>query len=288
TGRDTFTTEGQLDLTTVSVVRSVTLGDAVRGWFARDTAVSPKEFYFPPGKSTEEVKAEDAQAMVESQSSAKTAALGQLGIPVTVAVKSVTPTGPSAGKLRAGDVLLAVEGTPVTNPAGLVALIGSHPIGTDLPLRIRRDGQEQDVTITTASSGGDKPRPVIGITPTVTDFPFDITISLEDIGGPSAGLMFALGIIEKLGPESLTEGKHIAGTGEITDDGVVHPIGGIQQKMAAAGKEGVKVFLVPTDNCADAQANRPDGVELVRVTTLDSAVKALELLAQGGTPQGCA
>jgi PDZ domain-containing protein len=288
-GRESFPTDGELDLTTVSLTRRVTMGEAILGWFDRDTAVSPKEFYVPPGKSIDQVKAEDRAAMVASQSSAKTAALGRLGIPVTVSVQAVSDAGPAQGKLRAGDVLDAVDGAPVTSPTVLVGLIGAKPVGSTLSVAYTRDGAAATVDITTVdgAAAGDPPRPVVGITPVVTDFPFDISISLEAVGGPSAGLMFALGIIDKLEPGSLTAGRHIAGTGEITDQGQVMPIGGIQQKLSAARKDGAVVFLVPADNCVDAEANRPAGLQLVKVTTLDSAVQALGTLAGGGTPPGC-
>jgi PDZ domain-containing protein len=288
-GRESFATDGELDLTTVSVTRTINLSEAVVAWFRHDQAVSPKEFYFPPGKSADEVKAEDTAQMVQSQSSAKTAALGELGIPVTVAVKDVSSGGPSQGVLQPGDRIDTVGGEAVTSPAKLVALVTAQPVGTALSLGITRSGSAQAVTVTTANGAaeGQPARPVIGVTPAVTDFPFTITISLEQVGGPSAGLMFALGIIDKLGPESLTDGRHIAGTGEITDDGRVMPIGGIQQKLSAARKDGATVFLVPADNCADAAATRPKGLQLVKVATLDSAVKALDALAEGGTPEGC-
>jgi PDZ domain-containing protein len=288
-GRQSYPTDGELDLTTVSLTKTITLSEGIRAWFSHDEAVSPKEFYFPPGKSSKEVEAEDTAQMVQSQSSAKTAALGELGIPVTVEVQQVSTDGPSQGVLRARDVLTSIDGSAVTSPSQLVTLIGAHPVGTALAVGYTRGGQPGTATVTTSNGAatGEPARPIIGVTPVVTSFPFTITISLEQVGGPSAGMMFALGIIDKLGPESLTHGRHIAGTGEITDDGRVMPIGGIQQKLAAARKDGAVVFLVPADNCKDAAASRPDGLQLVKVTTLDSAVKALGTLADGGTPTGC-
>lgn len=287
-GRMTFPTDGQLDLTTVSVDRSITLAEAVMGWFDRDEAVAPTELLFPPGQTDAEIEAQSKQQMVMSQSSAKTAALLQLGIPVTVAVQELSPGAPAQGRLQPGDEIVSVDGKPVTSPDVLRDLVSARTPGAPVTIAFTRNGQSSSVTFDTGSSGETPDRAVIGITPAVTRYPFDVMIALENVGGPSAGLMFALGIIDKLGKDSLTQGKHIAGTGEIDEDGRVTPIGGIQQKMAAAGKEGVEVFLVPTENCADAEANKPPGLQLVRVTTLSSALDALALLSKGGTPQGCA
>ncbi|MBO0885252.1 MAG: hypothetical protein J2P17_33970, partial [Mycobacterium sp.] len=117
--------------------------------------------------------------------------------------------------------------------------------------------------------------------------PYKITIALNDVGGPSAGLMFSLGIIDKVKPEDLTGGKHIAGTGTIDDDGHVGPIGGIAQKLRAAKRDTATIFLVPADNCAEAVANAVPGLELVKVGTLGEALAALQKLRSGGTPTLC-
>lgn len=286
-GRETFPTTGQLDLTTVSVDRRITLAEAIKGWFSRDQAVAPTELLYPPDKSEKEIEAESTEQMVTSQSSATTAALIQLGIPVTVSVRSLSDKSPSVGKLQAGDAITAVDGKPVTSPAVLRALVGDRTPGAPVELRILRGDKASTVTVTTGDSGETPKRAIIGIDPAVTKFPFTVTINLANVGGPSAGLMFSLGIIDKLTPGSLSDDKHIAGTGEIDDNGVVGPIGGIQQKMAAARKEKVDIFLVPDANCKAAQDNKPDGLQLVRVTTLKSALAALDMIKRGQTPQGC-
>lgn len=290
-GRQTFPADGQLDLTTVSVDRSISLAEALKGWFSRDEAVAPTALLYPPDQTPREAQQEAQQEMVQSQSSAKSAALLQLGIPVTVTVQSVPGDSPSTGRLRPGDVLTAVGGKPVTSPDVLRDLIGARSPGQPVTLTYDRDGTEGTATITTGSTEAtaDSPaRAIIGITTAITDYPFDITISLEDVGGPSAGLMFSLGIIDKLTPGNLSGGRHVAGTGTMDADGNVGPIGGIQQKMAAAGKLGVDVFLVPADNCKAAQENKPKGLQLIRVTTLKSALDGLQALNGGRTPQGCA
>jgi len=118
-------------------------------------------------------------------------------------------------------------------------------------------------------------------------FPFPVTISVGDIGGPSAGLMFALGIIDKLTPMDLTGGKFIAGTGEITGGGQVQPIGGIQQKMVGARDAGATIFLTPAANCPDTKGAVPAGLRLVKVSTLAQAVTYLEAIKAGQAVPSC-
>ncbi|HEU0101193.1 MAG TPA: PDZ domain-containing protein [Mycobacteriales bacterium] len=285
-GREVFPADGHLDLTTVGVRSSLSLGEALVGWLRRDEAVVPRELVFPPDQSDEEVDAENAREMTQSQDAATTAALGQLGIPVSVVVGEVQPGSPAAGALRTGDVLTRVDDVPVTSPGQLRTLVSDRAVGTPVSLGYRRDGADASATLTTAASPDDPPRSVVGVATTVT-YPFTVTIALKDVGGPSAGLMFALGIVDKLEPGSLTGGAYIAGTGEITPEGVVRPIGGIQQKLRGAREKGATVFLVPAENCPDAAASRPDGLGLAKVSTLDEAVRALEVLRGGGTPAAC-
>lgn len=111
--------------------------------------------------------------------------------------------------------------------------------------------------------------------------PFEVKFDLAGIGGPSAGLMFALGIIDKVLPEDLTGGRIIAGTGEITIDGKVGPIGGISQKLVGAKKAGAKVFLTPEGNCHDAVKTVPKGLRLIKASTLHEALGALRALRDG-------
>ena len=118
-------------------------------------------------------------------------------------------------------------------------------------------------------------------------FPFEVKISVGDIGGPSAGMMFALGIIDKLTHLSLTGGKFIAGTGEITPSGQVQPIGGIQQKMVGARNAGATIFLTPASNCADTKGAVPAGLRLVKVSTLTQAVDDLEAIKAGQPVPSC-
>ena len=154
-----------------------------------------------------------------------------------------------------------------------------------MELTILRHGQDKQVRLTTADAAG---QPEIGVELVESYvFPFPVTITVGDIGGPSAGLMFALGIIDKLTPMNLTGGKFIAGTGEIEASGQVDPIGGIQQKMVAAREAGATIFLTPTANCPDTKGAVPAGLQLVRVSTLSQAVNDLEAIKAGHQVPSC-
>lgn len=289
-GTRVFPTDGQLDLTTVGVQPRLTLLEALRGWFDRELAVVPRDVVYPPGKSNDEVDAENKKSMVRSQSSATTAAARQLGFDtVRVEVGSVADGSPAAGRLQPGDVLLTVDGSPVTDEARLRALVTAGGVGATLQVRYERKGVAATTAITTAAAAEDAARPVIGIAPVeaAVDLPFQVDITLEEVGGPSAGLMFSLGILDKLGAASLTGGKHIAGTGEITADGTVGPIGGIPQKLIAARAKGAVAFLVPEGNCAEAVTRAPAGLALIKVGTLLQALDGLEALRAGGSPALC-
>jgi PDZ domain-containing protein len=289
-GHREYKDSGALSLTTVSVQDHITLLEALRGWLSPSEAVIPREVVFPPSQTAKQSALENQQQMLQSQNSATTAAFNELGIPMTTvfAVGAIKPGSPASGSLKVGDVLMTVDGQPITAQDAVGALIGKHSAGAPAVIGYTRNGTAGSATIKTVAST-DKPiRPVIGISvqqKTVSSVTVDIT--LDDVGGPSAGLMFALGIVDKLGAESLTGGKRIAGTGEISDQGKVGAIGGIAQKMRGAKARGATIFLVPSDNCSEAKDNKPSGIQLVRVSTLKGALDALKTLRTGGTPTSC-
>ena len=298
-GRPTFPADGKLDLTTVGVQPDLTLAEALQGWLDRDLAVVPRDVVYPADKSDEEVDQENTAAMTASQSSAELAAARELGLRTAeVRVQDVPEGSPSEGVLQEGDVITGVGGTDIRDAADLRRLIAEGEVGDVVRLAYLRDGTAGTAEVRTRASdeivadaaSANGPRPAIGIVTQEepVELPFTVTVTLADVGGPSAGLIFALGILEKLGEESLTGGRHIAGTGEITRDGQVRPIGGISQKLLAAKAEGAEAFLVPADNCAEALTRAPEGLPLVRVDSLTTALTALEDLRAGDEPEACA
>ena len=200
-------------------------------------------------------------------------------MPTTLTITGVDPSAPAAALVKAEDVVLAVDGSPVTGLDSLRSLLNGHKAGDTVMLRVRRAGKPTDLRVETRSSQG---RTVlgIGVTPTFA-FPFTVKISIDDIGGPSAGTMFALGIIDRLTPGDLTGGRHIAGTGTMDPEGQVGPIGGIQQKLVAARRAGAGWFLAPADDCPEVVGHVPSGLRVVRISTLHEARTSVEAIAAG-------
>lgn len=288
-GRRTYPDRGHLDLVTVSVLggprQRLDLVTALRGWLDDRIAVVPETAVYPKGETAKEAEQQSTAEMTQSQQDARTAALRQLGVPITseVVVAGLAAGSPSAGRLRAGDTIVSVDGRSVSDGVSLREAITATQPGDTVRLGVRRGGAVSTVRITTQAAKDDG-RAIIGIqTRDKVSYPFTVDISLDDVGGPSAGLMFALGIVDKLTPGSLTGGRYIAGTGTIDARGRVGEIGGITQKMLGARGRGATVFLSPAGNCAQARATRPDGLRLVKVRTLSDAVAALDDLRAGRT-----
>ena len=281
---------GALQLTTVSVQDHLTLFEALAGWLSPNDAVLPREVVFEPDKTTEQTNQENAQEMVDSQDAATSAALTYLGHKgtKTLLVSAVTKGAPADGKLQAGDQIITIDGTKVTDGDQLRRLISGRRVGEPVRVGYLRAGKPGTVTIVTTAAPDDSKRAIVGITPGLrTEFDIKVDIKLKEVGGPSAGLMFALGIVDELGPTDLTGGLNIAGTGVIDEKGNVGAIGGIAQKMRGAKARGATVFLAPADNCDEAKKTKPSGITLVRVTTLASALDALAVLRDHGTPPTC-
>jgi PDZ domain-containing protein len=287
-GTPTYPTSGHLNMTTVSVVDNVTLYTALALWASGHSALVPRDEIFPPALSEQQVEKQNQQMFQDSEANAKAAALRYLGYPTTVVAGQVVAGGAASGKLVAGDRLLAIDGRGLRTAQQTVdQLAGSHP-GQLVRLRFQRgDSPPQEVAIT-LGTGAQPGRGYLGIGLTERpEVPFTITITLADVGGPSAGLMFALAIVDKLTPGALTGNTFVAGTGEIATDGQVGPIGGIPLKMLRAREAGASVFMVPTENCAEAAQRAPDGLRLVRVGTLTDAVHALDEIRAGQQPPHC-
>jgi PDZ domain-containing protein len=289
-GTPTSDSAGQLRLTTVGVRPETDLLAAIWAWFDDSEAVVPRELIYPPDETEEQVEQRNEEDFKRSQTSAETAALRELGYPVQVTITTVVPDGPSVGRLQAGDVVTAVNGQPVASATALTDVIRAEPPGTSFTLTYRRGPATAATATTTVTSraGEEDQPPRIGVEIEQRQpHPFELTIDLEEIGGPSAGLMFALGIIDKVRPADLTGGKIIAGTGTIDDEGRVGPIGGVPQKLVGARSAGAVYFLTPADNCAEAEANSVPGLTLAKVATLDDALDALEAVREGQQPAGC-
>ncbi|MGW3646588.1 YlbL family protein [Streptomyces sp. NPDC000878] len=302
-GRKTYPTTGHLNMTTVRVTSAdynMNLVEAVYGWLAHDNKVVPHDTLYPNGKTEEQSTQENAEEFSQSQESAKVAALEKLDVPVQswVIVSTVKKGSPAEGALHAGDVIKAVDGTTVKETTDVAKLVTKHKVGEKVVFTIvpaaeqaaaekanRAATKTQDITITTAKSDDDgAERAIVGISAgTDHTFPFTIDIKLADVGGPSAGLMFALGIYDKLTSGSLTGGKFVAGTGTIDDDGTVGPIGGIEMKTVGARDKGAQYFLTPADNCAAAAKDTPEGLTLIKVGTIGDALSALKDIRSGDT-----
>ena len=290
-GHQTYPTDGHLNLVTVSFLGGPGDGfnvfTALRAWLTPHEAVVPEQELFPSGQSEQQVERQDTLQMVGSQQTAEAAALCALNIHFTT-LDTVTQTEkglPAAKVLKPGDQITAVDGTPIGCSRDTGTLIRQHPPGSQVTLTVLRKGQTQHITLKTANVQGHS---VIGVFLTENfRFPFTIKIKVGDIGGPSAGMMFALGIIDKLTQENLTGGKFIAGTGEIEASGQVDAIGGIQQKMVGARQAGATVFLAPASNCSDVTGAIPAGLQVVKVATLSQAVSDLEALKAGQSVPSC-
>lgn len=285
----TYPSDGHLNMTTVSVVDDITLFGAIGHWFSGREALVPRDDVFPPDLTESEVDERNVKLFQDSESSAERAALGYLGYPVAPSVEAVEVGKPADGKLEPGDLLTAIDGVPVKSTDEVLRQLTGVPPGQELEISFRR-GEEKTPRTTTVvpATGPDPKRSYLGIQ--ITDRPdvdFDVTISLADVGGPSAGLMFALSIVDKLTPGPLAGGNFIAGTGEISPTGEVSPIGGIPFKMRKAKEVGAKVFLVPDGNCEEAVDESPGGLRLLRVSTLRSAVDSLTALSRDENPATC-
>jgi Lon-like protease len=291
TGTTTHPTTGHLNMVTVSYQggpgMNLNIFKALRGWLDPSEAVVPASELFPPGQTGQQTQAQDAEQMTSSQELATAAALTELHIPYqTVAVVVTTVDGyPASAVLKPGDIIETVDGKAVTGASSLSAVITAHPPGTVFQLEVQRAGKTLTVPVASKSSSG---TPVIGVTVQQQyRFPFTVDISVGNIGGPSAGMMFALGIIDKLTAENLAGGKFIAGTGEITAAGQVQPIGGIQQKMVGARDAGATIFLAPAGNCSATVGAVPAGLRVVKVATLSQAVSDLEAIKANKPVPSC-
>jgi Lon-like protease len=267
----------------VDVRQASILEEAIPGLHEGATLV-PEDQVRPPGVDERARRESELQEMSRSQKYAAAVALRELGKNVKVTTKgalieAVGGEFPAEGKLSPGDVVVAVDGTPVRGAAGLTEQMAKKRPGDDVRLRVRRDGKTSDVTVTTVPNPRDSKRAFLGVV--ISDdadvkLPIDVDFNLGNVGGPSAGLAFALDLHEELGKD-IDRGRRIAATGEITLDGQVRPVGGIKQKTIAARQSGMDLFLVPGENAAEAR-RYADGLQIVPVDSFQQALQKLATL----------
>ncbi len=286
TGAPTYPATGKLLLTTVSTSGGpgypVTLGDVLRAWFSGGSAVQPVENVFPVSESREEIQQANQADMISSQENATVAALEELGysVPTTLTVAGTVPSSGADGVVADGDVVTSLDGTPVTSFAELSSGMDAVAPGTKVTLGVTRAGAPLDLTLTTTDDGTGRAILGLFIDPSF-DFPVDVSIKIDDIGGPSAGTMFALGIIDRLTPQDEANGAVIAGTGTMDLTGQVGPIGGIQQKLIGARRDGAQWFLAPAENCSEVVGHVPSGLTVVKIATLHDAREAVAAIGDG-------
>ena len=292
--RRTYPTSGRLDLLTVSVLGSVSGGpswlDLAEAWLDPRKAVIPLEAVFPRGETQQQAERESADEMTGSQQSAVAAALTQLGYDVQgrVTIGTVQPGSAAAGSLRAGDVVTSYDGEAIRDSCALQNAVLQHGVSS-ASVVVTRDGASRTIRVVPkrVSDGSGGTRPLLGVsTSAKITPPFPVTLRIEDVGGPSAGMLFALGIVDKLTPGAITGGRHVAGTGTICGDGEVGAIGGIVQKMAAARAAGATLFHAPRSNCDEVVGHIPSGLDVVPVTTLSGAIETLEHVRDQGSAAG--
>ncbi|MGN8050663.1 YlbL family protein [Curtobacterium sp. 22159] len=289
-GHPTYPTSGALDMLTVGIEGDAThrpsWTSVIRALFTPSEAVIPAEAVYPAGTTTDQVNQQDTADMQQSQQSAVAAALIQQGhdVPTELEVGTVQKGSAADGVIEKGDVIRSFDGTELTTNAdatSLRELVAKHGTSSPAKVVVERGGAEKTVELTPREQQGTA---LIGVGVVEHyDFPFRVSIKLQDVGGPSAGMMFALGIIDEITPGQLNGGKHVAGTGTISADGEVGAIGGIRQKMFGAKDAGATVFLAPAGNCDEVVGHVPGGLDVYKVSTLDQAVTDLQTIASGGS-----
>jgi PDZ domain-containing protein len=288
-GHESYPTTGTLDFTTVRINGGpgypVNVWSVLGAWLDPRQDVYPVDVIFPPQQTADQVQQENTAEMVDSQQEATAVALREAGFTVTekVSIAAVSADAPSGTTFHTGDVLVSIGGTDVTSADTARAAIQKATPGSTVDVVVDRGGTKVALKAKSGASGG---RTILGVVLKIDfQFPFSVTIDAGNVGGPSAGLMFSLGIYDKVTNGALTGGQNIAGTGTIDSSGKVGPIGGIRQKLVGARQGGASYFLAPADNCDEVRGAVPDGLQAVRVATFDDAKAAVDKIA-AGNPQG--
>ncbi len=283
-GAPTYPTEGSLDVTTVALYGGpgfeLNVWDAVR-FRLEGAQFVERDRVYPPEVTRDQVTEVNRAEMSGSQREAVAVALRATGRRVVeqAVVGYVHPDGPAAGRLREGDVVASVNGTPVDMVTDVSRLVQATPQGAATRLGVVRDGSPVTVSVTPVPAQSRRLlRVELG---SRFAFPVQVTINAGDVGGPSAGLIFALAVYDMLTPGPLTAGQQVAGTGTIASDGTVGPIGGVEHKLVGAQDSGARWFLAPAANCGTVNDNPVDGLRVVKVTAFRDALTAVEQIAAG-------
>jgi Lon-like protease len=289
-GSRVYDSEGKLYLTSVGIDDNVRFYEALLDMANRDVELLPREELYPVEQDSTEIDKENAALMDRSKETATVVALREVGYeiePSGAQVTQVVSGAPADGRLRAGDEILEADGRAVDSTDEVRKAITSHKPGERVAFRVKRDKDERKVSVEVQEVDG-QPRVGILLRDLFPDLPVKVTIETENnIGGPSAGLMFTLSIIDKLTREDLTGGRRIAGTGEVALDGSVLPVGGVGEKLIAVRRQGVTTFLIPAENCASVRGQVPVGLRLVKVAKVDDALRFLRDPKAAATAPGC-
>jgi PDZ domain-containing protein len=264
--------------------------DVISAWLSPQRSVTPVDVAFPPGVSYEETREAAAVEMENSQQEAIAAAFTYLDIPYDsfLDVAATLEGGPSEGVILEGDIILSAAGEIVGEVTRLREIIAENGVQQPLDLIVERDGVERDLQVIPRMSEGPEPFPAIGVLVSGQyEFPIDISIQLQNVGGPSAGLAFALGVVERLTEEVVADSFVIAATGSISASGNVGPIGGVAQKAYGAAESGAEWFLIPAENCDAVVSTQIRGLTIVPVRTLDDAMGVLESIHLGEELPSC-
>lgn len=290
-GHASYPDNGQLRMLTVLEMppdQPLSITTAIQHWLSDDTSVYPLSFLYPPGTTSSSNAQQGEAEMASAQDLAKAAALRQAGIAVTeldqVVIQTVEQTGPSQGRVKPGDILVSVAGQPVTTPQQAITAVRRFHPGDIINFVVQRAGKSIGISVKSIAAGtsgaaAKTARVGLGLgSRQQFKFPFTVNITIPgSIMGPSAGMMFALTIYDKLTPGSLTKGHTIAGTGTIDASGNVGAIGGIDQKVKAAQRDGAQLFLAPASNCDEVRraSYNHATMRIVKVSTLGDAIKAI-------------
>ena len=289
-GSRVYDSEGKLYLTSVGIDDNVRFYEALLDMANRDVQLVPRAQLYPEEQDSAEIDKENVALMDRSKETATVVALRQVGYkiePSGVEVTEVVAGAPADGKLRAGDEILAADGHLVDSTDEVRKAITGHKPGERVAFRVERGKGEKNVSVE-VQEVEDQPRVGILLRDLFPDLPVKVTIQTQNnIGGPSAGLMFTLSIIDKLTSQDLTGGRRIAGTGEIALDGSVLPVGGVGEKLIAVHRLGVTTFLIPAENCAGVKGQVPDGLRLVKVSKVDDALRFLRDPKAAASAPGC-